>query len=108
MIAAMLNIPETATSVLVVVIEPENLERMKTGDPATLESVSQGGILMPPKFPLRLSTLIAYESDTAELYIKAQGDPLEFLRWLERGRVWVEGKDGVENSRVIRRGRNDS
>jgi len=104
MVAAMLNIKEMFSSVLVVVIEPDNLERMKTGDPATLESISQGGILPPPMFPLNFSTLIAYEPDTAELYIKAQGPPLEFLKWLERGRKWVPGKDGVENTTVIRRG----
>jgi hypothetical protein len=102
MIAAMLNIKEMQTSILVVVIEPENLERMKTGDPATLESLSKGGILAPPLFPLNFSTLIAYEPDTTELYIKAQGPALEFLQWLERGRVFIKGKDGVENTRVIR------
>lgn len=104
MITSMLNIHELKTSVLIVVIEPENLERMKKGDPATLESISQGGILPPPLYPLNLGTLIAYETDTAELYIKAQGNTLDFLRWLERGRVFIKGKDGTENSRVIRRG----
>jgi hypothetical protein len=104
MIAAMLNIKELQQSILIVVIEPENLERMKTGDPATLESIAKGGILVPPLFPLNFSTLLAYEPDTAELYIKAQGPPLEFLQWLERGRVFIPGKDGVENSKVIRRG----
>jgi hypothetical protein len=98
MIAAMLNIKELQTSVLIVVIEPENLERMKTGDPCTLESLSQGGILAPPLFPLNLSTLIAYEPDTTELYIKAQGPALNFLQWLERGRRFIEGKDGSKNS----------
>lgn len=104
MIAAMLNIKELQTSILIVVIEPENLERMKTGDPATLESISKGGILVPPLFPLNFSTLLAYEPDTAELYIKAQGPPEDFLRWLERGRKWDPAKDGKENIRVIRRG----
>lgn len=102
MIAAMLNIKEMQASILVVVVEPENLERMKTGDPCTLESISQGGILAPPLFPLNLSTLIAYEPDTAELYIKAQGPPLEFLQYLERGRRFIPGKDGTENAKVIR------
>jgi hypothetical protein len=88
MVAAMLNIKELHKSVLIVVVETDNLERMKDGDPCTLESISQGGALAPPLYPLNLATLIAYEPDTTELYIKAQGDPLEFLRWLERGRKW--------------------
>jgi hypothetical protein len=107
MIAAMLNIKELQISVLIVVIEPENLKRMESGDPCTLESISQGGILAPPLFPLNLSTLIAYEPDTAELYIKAQGPPLEFLQWLERGRKWIPGKDGRENSVLLRSERGD-
>ena len=104
MIAAMLNIPELRQSILVCVIEPENYERMKTGDPATLESFVSGGILPPPTFPLNLSMLVAYEADETELYIKANGNPLEFLRWLERGRKWVEGRDGVEHSTRIKGG----
>lgn len=107
MIAAMVNIPELRKSVLVVVIEPDNLERMKTGDPATLESISQGGIMAPPLYPLNLSTLVAYEPDTAELYIKAQCPALDFLRWLERGRQWIPGKDGSENSKLLRSERGD-
>lgn len=99
----MLNIREMQKSVLIVVLETENLERMKTGDPVTLESIGEGGILPPPHFPLNFSTLIAYEPDSANLYLKAGGEPLEFLRWLERGRVFIKGKDGVENVRFIRR-----
>lgn len=104
MVAAMLNLSETRQSILIVVIEKDNLDRMRTGDPVTLESISQGGILPPPLFPLNLSTLIAYEEDDAELYIKAQGDTLEFLRWLERGRKFIKGLDGSENSFTLRRG----
>jgi hypothetical protein len=94
----MLNINETRQSILIVVIEPDNLKRMENGDPCTLESISEGGIMAPPLYPLNLSTLIAYEPDTADLYIKAQGPALDFLRWLERGRRFVEGIDGRENS----------
>jgi hypothetical protein len=101
MIAAMMNVPETRDSILVVVIEKENLNRMSTGDPATLESLSKGGILPPPMFPLNLSMLVAYEEDETELYIKAQGDKIKFLQWLERGRKFIKGKDGVENTLQI-------
>lgn len=98
MIAAMVNIRERMQSVLIVVIEKDNLDRMRTGDPATLESLQSGGVLVPPMFPLNLSMLIAYEEDDVELYTKAQGDPLEFLRWLERGRKFIKGLDGKENT----------
>jgi hypothetical protein len=107
MIAAMLNIHETRQSILIVVIEPDNLKRMENGDPCTLESISEGGIMAPPLYPLNLSTLIAYEPDTADLYIKAQGPPLEFLRWLERGRRFIEGVDGSENTVRLRTGTGD-
>jgi len=104
MIAAMLNLTVLEQSILIVVIETDNFERMKDGDPITLESVLKGGILPPPSFPLNFSTLIAYEPDTAELYIKAQGEPLAFLQWLERGRVFIEGVDGSEHTVRLRRG----
>jgi len=102
MIAAMMNVPETRDSILVVVIEKDNLDRMRTGDPATLESISKGGILPPPIYPLNLSMLVAYEEDETELYIKAQGDKLKFLEWLQRGWKFIKGKDGIENTRSIR------
>jgi hypothetical protein len=75
---------------------------MKNADPATLESISQGGILRPPVYPLNLSTIIAYEADEIELYTKAKGDVLVFLRYLERGRRFIEGLDGVENTITLR------
>lgn len=104
MIVAMVNVDELQESVLIVVIERDNLERMRTGDPATLESISKGGILVPPRYPLALSMLVAYEEDDAELYRQAKGPPLEFLRWLERERKFIKGLDGKENAfRVVPR-----
>ena len=92
-------------SILVIVIEPDNLERMKTGDPATLEAISQGGMLQAPTFPQAFGVLVAYEQDDAELYRKAKGNPLEMLRWLERGRKFIKGVDGKENAFVINKNR---
>lgn len=102
MIVAMLNITELQQSILIVVIERDNLDRMRKADPVTLESIPKGGILKPPLYPLNFSTLIAYEPDAEELKAKATGNALEFLQWLERGRVFIQGKDGSENARALR------
>jgi hypothetical protein len=103
MIAAMFSFDEEAKSVLVVVIETDNLERMKTADPITLESISEGGALAPPRYPLNFSILIAYEPDREELYRLAKiSPPMELLRWLERGRKFIEGVDGIVHAHRIR------
>lgn len=103
MIAAMLDFDERRESVLIVVIESDNLVRMKRGDPATLESVNSGGVLPVPKYPHNLGVLIAHEEDDAELYRRARGNPLDFLRWLERGRRFIKGLDGTENAFSLRK-----
>jgi hypothetical protein len=104
MIAAMINIDEFQQSILLVVIERDNLERMKKADAATLESVNQGGVLIPPRYPQNFGALIAYEEDDAELYRRAKGNPVELLQWLERGRKFIKGLDGAENVFSIRKG----
>jgi hypothetical protein len=98
MIASVINDPELKRTVIVVVIEPENLERMSKGDPATLETKSLGGILPNIDYPENYSVLVAFETDEAELYKKARGDRAEFLRYLERGRRFIKGQDGTENA----------
>src|SRR5215469_13973417 len=96
MVYAILNVDETRETFILVVIEPENLERMKKADPATLESIYRGGILEAPRYPERLSIMIAYEDDV-ELYKRLMaGGRMEFLAWLERGRKFIEGIDGKE------------
>jgi hypothetical protein len=102
MIAAMLNFDGMERSVMIVVIESGNLRRMELGDPCTLESVNNGGVLPPPKYPLNFNTLIAYDPDEKKLYEMAKGDPIEFLRYLERGRKFYVEIDGVENNQTIR------
>jgi len=109
MIMAIVDLPAERRSVLIVVIEPDNLERMKKADPVTLESSLQGGLLKPPAYPLDFSVLIGYEEDSAKLYelAKAARTPhavLELLKWLERGRVFDPKQgDGVENARRLSR-----
>lgn len=101
MIAAMLNIHELRQSVLVVVIESGNFRRMELGDPCTLESTNNKGVLPPPMYPQNFNVLIAYDADEKKLYEMAKGPAMEFLRYLERGRKFYHGIDGVENTQVI-------
>ena len=103
MIMSMVNMPAERRSVLLVVIEKENMERMKEADPVTLESYARGGGLPPPEFPRNLSLLIAYDEDRPKLYALAKdankdaAGVVALIQYLERGRKYIEGKDGVEN-----------
>jgi hypothetical protein len=106
MIAAMLNIDQLKQSVLIVVVESGNVRRMELGDPCTLESINNGGVLTPPHYPLNFNVLIAYETDEKKLYEMAKGNPIEFLRYLERGRKFYKEIDGVENTRIIQKANN--
>lgn len=103
MIAAMMNIDNLEQSLLVVVIESGNHRRMELGDPITLESTLNGGLLVPPKYPKNFNVLIAYDADEKTLYEMAKGDAGDFLQYLERGRKFYPGIDGKENSQPIKR-----
>lgn len=103
MIFSMLNDDEKRESIIILVIERENLERMRRADPATLESPQRGGIMQTPKYPEQLSILVAYEGDDAELYRRIRAENLaELLRWLERGRQFDPERDGKENAFTVR------
>ena len=97
MIATVFNIDEKQESFLIICFEKDNLERMKQHDPITLESRARGGkILHLAKYPAALSILIAYEEDDVALYKLAKAnDAQALLRYLERGRQWRPGLDGV-------------
>ena len=98
MIVANLNIDQLQRSILIVVIESGNHHRMELGDPITLESVNNGGLLQPIRYPLNFNILIAYDADEKKLHEMAQGDPVDFLAYLERGRKFYKEFDGVENA----------
>jgi hypothetical protein len=106
MIAAMINDDTRGESILLVVIEKENLDRMKEADPISLESYNSGGILPPPDYPDRLVVLIAYEEDEVELYKMARaGDNAALVRWLARGFKFKRGLDGTENAFKLHQGK---
>lgn len=107
MITAMMNFDEARRTVLLVVVESGNLRRMELGDPATLESIYNGGVLQPPRYPLNFNVLVAYDPDEKKLYEMAKGDPIEFLRYLERGRKFYKEIDGIENTTTIKHKRRD-
>lgn len=98
MILATINIDELRMTMVLVVIERDNLERMKEADPITLESINYKGLLEVPKYPNNLNLLIAYEEDDEELYRLAQQGGMLLLKYLERGRKWREGEDGTKNA----------
>lgn len=99
MIVSLIDVDEMQCSILVVVIERDNLERMRKADPISLESVSHGGLLTVPKYPNDFSVLIAYEEDDAELYrISRTGNVADLLKHLQRGRRWIEAVDGKKNA----------
>jgi hypothetical protein len=100
MLAAMLNNEQRRRSILVIVIEAENLARMQKADPITLQSTLQGGALPVPRYPLDFSILIAYESDTRPILEMARkpGNGDDIIAYLERNRVFIKGKDGTENT----------
>lgn len=102
MVYTTLNIDATKESIIVVVIQPENLRRIRNADPITLESERRGGIMQPVKYPDQLSLLIAYENDEDEVYKRVRtGNLGELLEWLERGRRFIPGVDGKEQSFTI-------
>lgn len=99
MIICAIDLPNPDRTILVMVIEKENLDRMRKGDPITLESAAMGGHVMPRiRHPENLSLLIAYEEDDVELYRMARSqDTVALLRYLERARTWKPEMDGKEN-----------
>jgi hypothetical protein len=104
MIASVINDPREKQTVILLIIEPENLERMSKGDPATLESVAMGGVLPNVEYPENYGVIVAYETDSLELYKKTRGGDLgELLRYLNRGRRFIQGVDGTGNAFKIPR-----
>lgn len=105
MIVFCVDIPDKQRTVYCIVLEKDNLARMREGDPATLESRISGGLLAAPRFPGNLCILVAYLEDTQEFYEiahKTASNPLDLLRYLEKNRQWRPEVDGVEHSTSLR------
>lgn len=99
MMTTLINNDEREESYFVVVIQPDNLARMRKHDPITLETQASGGILPVPKYPERLMVLIAYEEDEVALYKAAQtGDFRDLLELLRRGYRFNRDEDGTQRA----------
>ena len=78
--------------IVIVVLEAENLERMKQADPADLQLLDyvKGPMLNAPL--KQLDMVIAYEDDLTEIMrIKESEGPWGIVKWLERGRKIIPG-----------------
>jgi len=82
------------TTLLIVVLEEENLERMQTGDPFDLQARTLNTKSVDLSQPVStLDLVICYERDINEVY-KRMGDLPALLRYLERQRHHQPG-DGT-------------
>ncbi len=78
-------------SYMVVVLEPEQLGRMKQGDPVTIQPMSEGGRMPVIKYPAKFGLLVAYEEQAGECYRLIQSkDYAGLLRHIWRGYKFTE------------------
>jgi hypothetical protein len=96
MIFAQCDSDEIESTLLIIVLEADNLQRMEKADPITLEVGVPGSILRPIKYPNRVRLLIAYEKDAGRIYqmIREGRDP-ELLQHLMRGYSYTKLDGGV-------------
>lgn len=86
MIVAMHDDHKYAHSYLIVIIQPNNLERMKQGDPITLNPSYMGGVLRPARYPTELRVCIGYEHDAAKVReFTDRNDTAGLLEYVQRG-----------------------
>jgi hypothetical protein len=85
----------TGESLLVIVIEQDNLERMEKADPITLKSKRSGGLLAPVEHPDNLHVMVAFEKNSGYVYeLLQQQDKRGLLQYLMRG-YELQITDGV-------------
>jgi hypothetical protein len=90
---------EKKRSVLAVILEEDNLARMKGADPVTLESSGRGGIMPYLPYPADTSLLIAFEADTGQILELARKQEIaSIFKYLERGFQFIEGLDGAHRT----------
>ena len=95
MIIFLINDDDEQRSVLYMVIEKENLDRMAEADPVTIPSLQAGGMIAPIQFPANLSVVVCYEPDKGKLMEAARScDAHALLSYLRRGFHYEPG-DGI-------------
>jgi hypothetical protein len=84
--------PERGAQVFIVVLNKENLDRMKEADPFDLQMKAYRQVVDTDQKLVNLDLVIAYEEDTAELERMAKaGDIAGLIAYIERGRVIKSG-----------------
>lgn len=79
--------------ILVVILEAENLERMKNSDPVDLQLKTYSKYIPTDCALEDLDLIIAYEEDSeALLQFRRDGDLAGLMTWLERGRAVKPGE----------------
>ena len=91
---------ERGPLVVFVVLEKENLDRMRKADPCDMQFATYSSML-PTDWPIAaVDLVICYEEHIGKLMtFKAQNDIPGLLKWLERGRVNQPG-DGTAPVRL--------
>lgn len=103
----MINNDQSRESVLFIILERDNLDRMKKADPITLSTEGLKGILPSPKYPDRMGVMVAYEEDEVAVYQLAQsGDTHAMFQYVMRGYKWKRDLDGDHNAFKIPRNEN--
>ena len=96
MIVTGVDIDAIKASLIIIVIQPDNLERMHQHDPITLETRKAGGVLPVVKYPENLNLLIAYEEQDQELLKIVDGGSIgDLIEFLRRGYKFIRGLDGT-------------
>jgi len=101
MILTMANDDQEHRTILVIVIQKDNMERMKQADPISLDSVARGGMLPVPKYPDRMELVIAYEEDDAALMAAGRAGFQQLVRHLARGYNFKPEIDGTEKAELV-------
>jgi len=105
MLMTLVDNDQDKTSYLVIVLEKDNLERMRHADPMTLETRARGGRLPVAKYPEALRILVGYEEDEETLWKMGQrGNFGEMIEYLTRGWEFRQGIDGTEHAFSLRTG----
>jgi hypothetical protein len=90
------NDSDRLRTIIIVVIEADNLRRMENADPLTLNPLRFGGLLYPVMYPANLQIVIAYEPQAGELYrmIENGASARTIREYVERGYTFtnVDGK----------------
>ena len=83
---------ERGPIIVVMILEKENLDRMREADPFDVHFSAYRGQMNVNRQIRELDFVIAYEEDTAKIIaFKQKNDLAGLIAWLERGRKIIPG-----------------